>query len=94
LRVGRFPTLMNRGIVEQSPPRSRWLRFSRKRQITPSEERLRIFEARYQMPSETFYRRLRAGELDDTADRVEWGVFYEMWEAVQERLEDVEVESA
>ena len=49
--------------------------------------RLKIFEARDQMSSETFYRRFRAGELGDTADVVEWSVFYEMWQAVQERLE-------
>jgi hypothetical protein len=64
------------------------------RELAELEERLRAFEARYQIPSETFYRRLRAGELDDTADMVEWSVFYEMWESVKERLEGLEAESA
>ncbi len=39
------------------------------------------------MSSAEFYRRFRAGKLDDTADFVEWSVFYEMCESVRERLE-------
>lgn len=64
-----------------------------RRELTELEERLHIFEARYQMSSEIFYRRFRAGELGDTADAVEWSVFYEMWQAVQERLRGLEAES-
>ena len=64
-----------------------------RRELAELEERLQIFEARYQMSSETFYRRFRAGELGDTADVVEWSVFYEMWQAVQERLKGLEAES-
>lgn len=56
------------------------------------QERLRVFEERYQMPSEDFYRRFRAGELGDAADLVEWSVFYEMGESVRERLEVLEAE--
>jgi len=50
------------------------------------EARLRAFEERYQMESEEFYERFRAGELGDNMEVVEWSVFYEMWKATQERL--------
>jgi len=50
------------------------------------QEKLRKFEARYQLASEEFYDRFRKGELGDAADFVEWSVFYEMWESVHERL--------
>ena len=43
-----------------------------RRELAELEERLRAFEVRYQMPSEVFYQRFRAGELGDTADMVEW----------------------
>jgi hypothetical protein len=57
-------------------------------------ERLRGFETQYQMPSETFYQRFRAGELGDTTDMVEWSVFYEMWQSVQQRLAGLDAESS
>jgi hypothetical protein len=58
------------------------------------QERLKALEARYHMPSEDFYRRFQAGELGDTADFVEWSVFYEMCKSVQERLEVLRAEAA
>ena len=58
------------------------------------QARLRAFEAQYQMSSEDFYRRFRAGELGDAMDYVEWSVFYEMWQAARERLEVLEAELA
>ena len=39
------------------------------------------------MSSEAFYRRFHAGELGDAMDFVEWDVFYEMYQAILERLE-------
>ena len=57
-------------------------------------ERLRGFETHYQMSSEEFYQRFRAGELGDTADMVEWSVFYEMWQSVQQRLAGLDAESS
>jgi len=56
------------------------------REYTDLRERLQAFETRYQMASEDFYQRFRAGEMGDTMDVVEWSVFYEMWEAVRVRL--------
>lgn len=63
-----------------------------RRELADCQERLRAFEGRYQMTSEEFYSRFRAGELGDTMDMVEWSVFYEMWESVQARLEKIETE--
>lgn len=39
------------------------------------------------MTSEEFYRRFRVGELGDAMDFVEWSVFYEMSQAILQRLE-------
>lgn len=69
-------------------------RTAARRQFTDLQERVRAFEARYQMRSEDFYRRFRAGELGDAADFIEWSAFYEMWESVRERLKVLEAEPA
>ena len=65
-------------------------RATAQRELAELQERLRAFETRYQMPSEDFYRRFRAGELGDALDMVEWSVFYEMWESVRARLATLE----
>lgn len=57
------------------------------------EKRLKTFEAQYQMSSENFYQRFRAGELGDTIDFFEWSVFYEMWSAAQNQLETLETQN-
>ena len=51
------------------------------------EARLSAYEGQFDMSSEEFYRRFRAGELGDGIDFVEWSVFYEMYQAILERLE-------
>jgi hypothetical protein len=51
--------------------------------IADLENRLRMFEAQYQMSSEEFYPRFRSGELGDAMDFFEWSVFYEMWNAAK-----------
>jgi hypothetical protein len=48
--------------------------------------RLANYEKRYNMSSDEFYPRFRAGELGDGMDFVEWSVFYEMHQAILERL--------
>jgi hypothetical protein len=50
------------------------------------EARLGNYERQHQLSSEEFYRRFRAGELGDEMDFVEWSVFYEMYQAILERL--------
>ena len=52
---------------------------------------LRALEHRYQLSSEEFYRRFRAGELGDDADLFEWSAFYQMWSSVQDRLNALDV---
>jgi hypothetical protein len=64
------------------------------RQLADLQQRLQAFETHYQMSSEDFYRRFRAGELGDAADFVEWSVFYEMWASVRKRLRILEAEAA
>jgi len=51
------------------------------------EARLSAYEEQYGMTSEEFYRRFRVGELGDAMDFVEWSVFYEMSQAILQRLE-------
>ena len=50
------------------------------------EARLADYEKRHQLSSEEFYHRFRAGELGDGIGFVEWSVFYEMHQAILERL--------
>jgi len=51
------------------------------------KSRLTAYEQQYNMPSEEFYRRFRAGAMGDEADFVEWSVFYEMRQDTLQRLE-------
>jgi len=67
-------------------------RASVQRELADLEARLQAFEAQYEMSSEDFYRRFRSGELGDSADMVEWSVFYEMLESVRESLQVLEAE--
>jgi hypothetical protein len=69
-------------------------RASAQRELGDLRNRLQVFETRYHMSSEDFYRRFRAGELGDAMDFVEWSAFYEMWKSVWERLEMLEAEFA
>ncbi len=56
------------------------------------EKRLAIYEAQYGMDSADFYRRFRVGELGDEMEFVEWSVFYEMYQALLQRLEILRAE--
>ncbi|HEY9851776.1 MAG TPA: hypothetical protein V6D28_20050 [Leptolyngbyaceae cyanobacterium] len=47
-------------------------------EVLDLENRLKIFENQYNMSSDDFYQRFRAGELGDGIDFFEWSVFYEM----------------
>lgn len=67
-------------------------RATARRAWTDLQERLRTFEMRYQMTSEDFYRRFRAGELGDAMALVEWSIFYDMWESVRARLAKFETD--
>jgi len=69
-------------------------RAAARRDLADLQERLRAFEARYQMSSEAFYRRFHAGEPGDAMDVVEWSILYAMWESVRARLERLETDLA
>ena len=51
------------------------------------EARLSAYEKQFNMSSQEFYRRFRSGELGDGMDLVEWSVFYEMYQAIRQRLD-------
>ena len=51
------------------------------------ELRLSAYEEQFNMSSQEFYRRFRAGELGDGIDFVEWSVFYEMYQTICRRLD-------
>jgi hypothetical protein len=54
--------------------------------ILDLENRLKIFEAQYDMSSSSFYQQFKAGKLGDAMDFFEWSVFYEMWDNTQKQL--------
>jgi hypothetical protein len=68
-------------------------RANARRELDELQERLKRFERQYQISSEEFYRRFRAGEMGDAIEVVEWSIFYDMWESVRSRLEVLEAES-
>jgi len=51
------------------------------------ERDLHDLEEQYQMPSHEFFRRWQAGEMDDTADFMDWNALYQMATEVRARLE-------
>jgi hypothetical protein len=53
-------------------------KYSIKKQISELEDKLKIFESKYQMESEYFYQRFQKGELGDSMDFFEWNTYYEM----------------
>lgn len=50
------------------------------------EQRLQAYEIQYQLSSAEFYQRFQAGELGDDMNFIEWSIFYEMRDSVQNRL--------
>ncbi len=98
-RLQHLETLYRRGYQSEVVDRSldkiiELERAAARRELEDLEQRLHAFEDQYEMSSEQFYQRFRAGELGDAADFVEWSVFYEMWESVQNRLEVFDAEPA
>lgn len=47
-------------------------------QLADLDRRLKTFEQKYQMPSESFYQQFQAGEPGDSMDFFEWNTYYEM----------------
>ncbi len=50
---------------------------------------LHAFEKRYQMPSEQFYLRFQAGEMDDDEDFMLWAGTYELLRGNETRLSEL-----
>lgn len=59
-------------------------------ELNDLERRLQEFEARYLLSSEDFKARFQQGDLGDAADFFEWSAFYDMRQAVRERLQNLE----
>ena len=57
-----------------------------RKELRELEARLAAYAAQYEMSSDAFYQRFRAGELGDEIDFVEWSVFYDMRQSILERL--------
>lgn len=57
------------------------------REVEELQARLQAFEAKYQMSSDDFYHRYEKGELDDSADFMEWSSFCDMAKFVKGHLE-------
>jgi len=62
-------------------------------ELTTLQGRLQTYEQQYQMASEDFYQQFRAGALGDSAEFVEWSVFYDMWLSIQQRLTTLQLSS-
>ena len=57
------------------------------RELARLDETLHKFEAQYQLSSQEFYHRFRAGAMGDEADFFEWSAFYQMWLSTREQLD-------
>ncbi len=53
---------------------------------------LKVYEQRFEMTSEDFFRKFSAGELDDSADFFEWSALYQMYLRASERLSILKTE--
>jgi hypothetical protein len=62
--------------------------------IVAISKRLCIFEERYKKSSEDFFHRYSCGELDDTADFVEWSNMYQHFLSIRSKLEKQIVHAA
>lgn len=51
------------------------------------ERDLSELEQQYGMSSQQFHQRWTAGQMDDTADHMDWNALYQMTQEVRERLE-------
>lgn len=65
-----------------------------RQELTEIQARLEALEREYRMSSEDFYGRFRAGELGDAADFFEWSAFFDMAQALRQRLQKLEIEAA
>lgn len=57
------------------------------RELAELDQRLAAFEQQYQLASDEFYVRYEAGQLEDSADFMEWSSFYDMRRSAQQYLD-------
>lgn len=60
------------------------------REVASLEDHLHSFEEQYNLSSEEFYKRFRAGEMGDDADWFDWSAFYQMWLSTRQRLQTLD----
>jgi len=56
-------------------------------ELAKFQTRLQAFEKKYHMSSQQFYQQYEHGELDDSADFMEWSSFYDLNMSTQQHLE-------
>ena len=61
-------------------------KFSLEKQISELAYKLKIFENKYQMSSDSFYQKFQTGELGDSIDFFEWNTYYEMLTSTQVKV--------
>lgn len=54
------------------------------------ERDLHDFEEEYQLKSSKFYQRFEAGKMGDSMDFFEWAGLYELYQALQRKLKQLE----
>lgn len=64
---------------------------SEKLRRTQQEQSLAEFEQRFEMASDTFYRRFEAGELGDEMDFFEWAGLYELYQDLNKKIRRLEL---
>lgn len=57
------------------------------RELAELDQRLAAFEQHYQLASAAFYARYEAGQLEDSADFMEWSSFCDMRRSAQQYLD-------
>ncbi len=62
--------------------------------LTQIQHQLSEYEARYRIASEDFWRRFRAGQMDDTADFMEWNILCRSRERLLTRIRILRGESS
>lgn len=58
-----------------------------KKDLQRIQKGLAQFEKQYGMDSSQFWTKYQAGELEDTADFLEWNALYKMQQRIQQRLD-------
>lgn len=58
------------------------------RELSEIQQHLTAFEQKYRLASDEFYLSYEAGQLEDSADFMEWSSFYDMRRSAQQYLDE------